>query len=110
MVERITPVAGTASSGAPRIDQSVSLAEPDIAWTAERQSAINERLFSDKRRSPPDVEHHHADTDRKADHHASDISGTPDDEAEEHLSGESERIGSGNLDDDVPFGDHLGYI
>jgi hypothetical protein len=27
------------------------------------------------------------------------------------LSGESERIGSGNLEDaDVPFGDHVGYI
>jgi len=31
--------------------------------------------------------------------------------AELNLSGESERIGSGNLEDaDVPFGDHVGYI
>jgi hypothetical protein len=53
MVEKISKVSSTASSAATRIDHSVSIAEPDIAWVAERQSAINANLFSTESRHTP---------------------------------------------------------
>jgi hypothetical protein len=33
-----------------------------------------------------------------------------DDAQSEHLSGESDRIGTGNLDENIPFGTHEGYV
>jgi len=112
MVEKISKVSSTASSAATRIDHSVSIAEPDIAWVAERQSAINANLFSPASKHMPHDEHRASGGD--AGHlEERDIASREDDgeHTAERLSGESERIGAGNLDDDdVPFGSHSGFI
>lgn len=115
MVERVTPTAATAASEATRVNHSVSLAEPDIAWAAARQSAINAGLARENAMHPAseplssgqDGDDHDL-ADRHLDHHRRpDVCIVPEDE---HPSGESDRIGSGNLDDDVPFGEHVGFV
>ncbi len=117
MVEKIAPTSPTAPSSATHVNHSTSIgSEPDNAWVAERQAKIT--AGSGKK-----DEHHSADSDedrfdadddpaagRHLDHHSTHLHVEAPDPDEERLSGESERIGSGNLDEDVPFGDHVGYL
>ena len=117
MVEKIAPTSPTAPSSATHVNHSTSIgSEPDNAWVAERQAKIT--AGSEKK-----DEHHSADSDedrfdadddpaagRHLDHHSTHLHVEAPDPDEERLSGESERIGSGNLDEDVPFGDHVGYL
>ncbi len=115
MVEKIAKVSSSAPSAATRIDHSVSIAEPDIAWVAKRQSAINAEL------SPPRANPFFARDGIEADdHHAAahDLhryrqasQEAADEQSKALLSGESERIGDGNLEDEnVPFGSHAGFV
>lgn len=114
MVEKIAKVSSSAPSAATRIDHSVSIAEPDIAWVAKRQSSINadhlaprteRRIARDSVETHPDEAAARQRDDRHPNHR--------DDEEEQstRLSGESDRIGNGNLDDEeVPFGGHTGFV
>ena len=110
MVEKISKISASAAPIATRVQHSISVAEPEIAWAARRQAEIDEGL-EDRRKSG---EHPHPENDaesadsRHLDLHHSENSEQTDDA--EKLSGESERIGTGNLDEDVPFGEHSGYI
>jgi len=112
LVDKVERAAATSAPSPTRVDRSHSVfSEPDNAWVAERQNAITEG-FEHYRNSP----HHGVDceaneddgADRHPDHHSS--SSRNDTAESERLSGESERIGSGNLDEDVPFGKHEGYV
>lgn len=116
MVDKITKVSSSSPSTATRVESSLSLAEPDAAWVAHRQSAINAAI--EKRKRDDGAAHERAspaETDadsvpgRDVDDEGSDAAPT-NKESAELLSGESERIGSGNLDEDVPFGQHVGYV
>jgi len=115
MVDRLSPVSSTAAPAATRVDQSFSLAEPDVAWTAERQSAINEG-FRRLREDRPDTEEGEQpvkDEDGSVDrlpHHPARAKNEGEAVNSDHLSGESERIGTGNLEDEAPFGAHVGYV
>ncbi|WP_235777111.1 hypothetical protein [Rhizobium mesoamericanum] len=105
----------TAASTATRVESSVSLSEPDAAWVAERQSVITANLARKARQDSElgrDTEDREKDgqANRHLDLHPSDGNPHDDELAEERLSGESERIGSGNLDEEVPFGEHEGYV
>jgi len=115
MVDKISKVISTAASTANRVETSVSLSEPDAAWVAERQSVLTANRRGRKTRQGSergkDTEGLEKDgqANRPLDLHPS--NGKPDDElAADRLSGESERIGTGNLDDEVPFGEHVGYV
>ncbi len=111
MVARLAPVSSTAASHQTRVDSSFSLAEPDVAWVAERQSTIDrglekareERVGDDRESSGEAAEHRHQPSPDL-------ISAEEPDRASSLLSGESDRIGQGNLSDDVPFGKHEGYV
>lgn len=106
MVEKISKVASPAASLATRIETSISPAEPDVAWVAERQSAINDGhpLPGARRRR----DHDGGATDEEE---SGDGGKNAADPVIPKLSGESERIGTGNLDeDDVPFGRHTGFV
>jgi len=117
MVEKIAPTSPTAASSATRVNHSTSIgSEPDNAWIAERQAQIT--AGSGKK-----DDHHAADSDedriagdddpaaeRHLDHHSTHPHAETSDPNEERLSGESERIGTGTLDEDVPFGEHVGYL
>jgi len=111
LVEKISKISASAAPIATRIEHSISVAEPEIAWAARRQAEIDEGL-EDRRKSG---EHPHPESNaedagsRHLDLHHSESPEQTDDA--EKLSGESERIGTGNLDEeDVPFGEHSGYI
>ncbi|MBO9198444.1 hypothetical protein J5277_30435 [Rhizobium sp. 16-449-1b] len=113
MVEKISKLSPTAPSNATRIDQSVSVAEPDIAWVANRQSVIDAALSEAKTERLVTGEDNRAfDGEEEArggqgrGHAQSET-----DEGAELLSGESKRIGTGNLDDEqVAFGGHTGFV
>jgi hypothetical protein len=116
VVDKISRVSATAATAATQIQHSTSVAEPDVAWAADRQAAIDEALHrrhgsGGHRPSPAEeTEEDGGNASRHLDLHATEQSATGDESDEERLSGESERIGTGNLDEDVPFGDHAGYI
>ncbi|MGF9562779.1 hypothetical protein [Neorhizobium sp. JUb45] len=102
MVEPVTRISASAASEATRIDSSLSItSEPDNAWVAARQ----EQITADQQRLRRDA------ADEKPDgappHHAHTAAETSDQPEEQRLSGESERIGNQNFDDDTPFGERV---
>ncbi|MDM9627395.1 hypothetical protein QTL95_15915 [Rhizobium sp. S152] len=112
MVDKTEKVSGTSASAPTRVETSVSLSEPEAAWVAERQSIISSELAKRAREetdgpSRDDDVPERASGDGHLAHHSP---GQKDNGSEELLSGESERIGTGNLDEDVPFGDHVGFV
>ena len=117
MVEKIAPTSPTAASSATHVNHSTSIgSEPDNAWVAGRQAKItagNEKK-DDHHTADSDGDRIDADDDRAADRHLDHHSPHPRAEAaapdDERLPAESDRIGSGNLDEDVPFGEHVGYL
>ncbi len=116
MVDKISKVVSTAASTATRVETSVSLSEPDAAWVAERQSVITANRLARKtiqdseRDGDAECLEDNGEENRHLDLHPSNGKPVDDKLAAERLSGESERIGSGNLDEEVPFGEHVGYV
>ncbi len=116
MVDKVTRVSSSIASTPTRVDTSLPLAEPEAAWVAHRQSAINTAYQQRKRDGgAPDKGGRSLEPDGdgvpepQVDEDGSEPSSAEKEQAE-RLSGESERIGSGNLDEEVPFGQHLGYV
>ena len=95
MVKPVTRISASAESEVTRIDHSLSItSEPDNAWVAARQ----DRMTADGEGRERSV------TESDSDDHA------PEEADEALLSGESERIGSQNFDEDTPFGDRVAII
>jgi len=111
MVDRVSPIAATSPSSVTSAEDSLSItSEPDNALVARRQSEITAAMERKKERDILGHEGHHSaeghepsgDGARPAD---------PDKATDaERLSGESERIGTGNWEDDVPPGEHVAYL
>ncbi|WP_083347507.1 hypothetical protein [Rhizobium sp. LCM 4573] len=111
MVEKIERIAATSPSRPTQVDDSTSItSEPDGVWVAHRQSEITAGL---KERAHASRQGGKPDGDELAKHQ---VDSCPTDDqngeqpSDEKLSGESERIGQGNWDEDVPFGEHVGYL
>lgn len=95
MVKPVTRISASAASEATRIDHSLSItSEPDNAWIAARQ----DRITADQEERKRDATE--GDSDDRL----------PEEADEALLSGESERIGSQNFDEDTPFGDRVAII
>ncbi len=120
MVEKIAAISPTSSSSATQINHSTSIAaEPDRAWVAERQAQITAGLeMMNEERAALRSEDHDDDkvgedeqaSERHLDNHPGQ-SHPPEEIAEdERLSGESTCIGTGNLEEEVPFGEHVGFV
>jgi hypothetical protein len=116
MVDKATRVSSSAASTPTRVESSLSLAEPDSAWVAHRQSAINaayQRRKDDESAACRRVSATESDGDGVPDPEIANDESTSapgEEENAKSLSGESDRIGSGNLDEEVPFGQHVGYV
>jgi hypothetical protein len=124
MVDPITPISATSPSSATKIGSSVSITpEAENAWVAARQSHITADLDALKdaaERQDDGQEDRQRDADdapvSSDDRHThSRFEGTaPEDAgaAEEHprFSGESERIGTQNFDENTPFGERVAII
>lgn len=107
MIEKVEATRGTERSSATRIGESMSItSEPDNTWFAKRQSTINENLH--KRSVLQDTNDDPASNEENdAEQNSADGENPSGDKL---LSGESPRIGTGNWDDDVPDGEHVGYL
>ncbi|MGV8938969.1 MAG: hypothetical protein ACOH2J_17760 [Allorhizobium sp.] len=123
MVDPVERISRTAPSIATALNHSLSIgAEPDNAWVAARQSKITEGLLELEKaardeiasRSQPEED---SEAVRERDARARQF-GEPYGEPEEaetppdHLefSGESDRIGTQNFDEDTPFGTRVAIL
>ncbi|OWO95966.1 hypothetical protein B5E41_04680 [Rhizobium esperanzae] len=122
MVEAVNSISSTAASEPTKIGISTSIgSEPDNAWVAARQSQIT----ADQHPSNGAAETNgagtlipHADLlvdeeeHGKRHGHARSGEGEEAGEAAERplLSGESERIGTRNFDEDTPFGERVAIL
>lgn len=117
MVERISRISSSAASARTEAGNTLNLgSDSQNAWVAARQSKINHDL-EERRQNAGEMEtgHEAVDEDEGAkdkeppSSHWIEPSETPetidDEAAEPRLSGESERIGTQNFDEDTPFGD-----
>lgn len=108
MIDEIDPILPAQGTVATKVSDSTSItAEPDRAWVAERQDAITSAL--EQRNETPMVPVS-KDDDAAAEHQRHPgrsqlrLRETEVPVADGKLSGESQRIGTGNWDDgDVPF-------
>lgn len=119
MVERISRISRSEASTRTEAGHTLNLgSDSENAWIAARQSKINDDIEERRR---------HLSEERAGDGLPEDDEAAPDthfpsrqwvepsepaaeanDEAEEpRLSGESERIGTQNFDEDTPFGDRV---
>jgi hypothetical protein len=126
MIDPITAVSGSAATTRTTVDKSLSItSEPDNKWVAARQSKIdadqvalkqaNAELQADIARFSGEADDEmEVSPDGQSRHHQkrADGSGTRemdhDDQAK--LSGESERIGTVDFDDDTRFGHRTAIV
>jgi hypothetical protein len=115
MVDAIAPVGASSASAPIKTESSLSIAEPDNAWTDARQSQINADLaaLKDARQDEKDgrdeedvpensLDDRHPHRRQEAATVPAETSDKPSESGK--LSGESERIGTRNFDDKTPFG------
>lgn len=113
MVNPVTRVSATSGSAATQVDSSVvSRAEPDNVWAAHRQAQINADLaamktFREQQEESRDEDEPAGSLDDRHLHkrHETEAPEAVDESSQDSkLSGESERIGTRNFDDETPFG------
>ncbi|TXH85574.1 MAG: hypothetical protein E6Q77_00260 [Rhizobium sp.] len=120
MVDKVAATSAISPATPAHVNHSTSIdSEPDRALVAKRQTLITagfERL-KEARATARQVGGHQSascDPDRASDRHTNDpaahIHPQEGNTEEERLSGESVRIGTGNLDETVPFGKHIGFV
>ncbi|NKK68187.1 hypothetical protein [Rhizobium leguminosarum] len=111
MVDAISPISATAASEPTKVGTSTSIgSEPDNAWVAARQSQITETANGLIPHADLIVENEEHPQKRHG-HAASDDGEEAGEQAEQPaLSGESDRIGTRNFDDDTPFGERVAII
>jgi hypothetical protein len=120
MVDKVDATSPISHSSPVHVNYSTSIdSEPDRALVARRQAKITSRLerLNEGRAATRRVGSDESDcceTDHESTQHTNDSAahihpqeGNTD---EKRLSGESVRIGTGNLEETVPFGDHLGFV
>lgn len=122
MVDAIKPISSTAASEPTKIGISTSIdADPDNAWIAARQSEITADQLAFKTAVEKEAANDlipHADllvddeeAQKRRGHSASEDGEQAGEQTEPPLlSGESERIGTRNFDDDTPFGERTAII
>lgn len=119
MVTPIAPVAATAASAPTRTESSFAISEPEVAWVDARQSHINADLAALKERHEQEPGHEEGEEkpeenslDDRHPHRRQHVFATDEDHGDKghgdkdaaRLSGESERIGTRNYDENTPFG------
>lgn len=103
-VQKVMPISATASPRQVEIGQTYSiLSDPDGRWVAKRQEAINEG-FEKRMRSVSNQESASktASLDSLQDGSSLHVPNT--------LSGESERIGQSEWDENTAFGKHVSFF
>lgn len=118
MVERINRVFGSEASARTESGHTLNLGSDSLnAWVAARQSKINhdiaerQRQAADERARDGAPAREEQGADDAPSHsvwaETSEAAEAVDSGSEPRLSGESERIGTQNFDDDTPFGERV---
>jgi hypothetical protein len=120
MVDKVDATSSISTSSPVHVNHSTSIdSEADRALVARRQAKITsgfERLKKGRatRRGEGSHQSDSCETDRPSTQHTNDpaahIHQQNGDTDDERLWGESVRIGTGNLDETVPFGEHAGFV
>ena len=121
MVERISRISSSEASNQTEAGSTLNLdSDPMSAWVGARQSKINRdiearhRQAEDERAqkgSPGDEsETAQAPPARQLLHPSDPPDPLAENTGEPRLSGESERIGTQNFDEDTPFGDRVAIV
>jgi hypothetical protein len=116
MVDRISRISSSEASARTETGHTLNLgSDSQNAWVAARQSKINHDIEERHREAEEEHARHGAPDDDAEDdgarsrHAWIEPEGAPeaseDETGEPRLSGESERIGTQNFDEDTPFGD-----
>lgn len=117
MVERISRISRSDATSPTDVGHTLNIgSDADNAWVAARQSQINHDIEERRRTMLEEKAEHGTLDDEQAGNEDGPLSDprvetsgtdeTAEDGAEEpRLSGESERIGTQNFDEDTPFGD-----
>lgn len=122
MVDPVTRISRTDSSMPTQIGQTLNVrSDAYNAWISARQSKINDDLLELQQTAieelarrkeqdgdvEPDEQHGHA---RQWSEPSGAFEETEDPEQPPRLSGESDRIGTQNFDDDTPFGERVAIL
>ena len=123
MRQKLHPISATAASEPTKVGTSTSIgSEPDNAWVAARQSQITADQLASKSAAEKEaasdliphanlIVENEAHPQKRHGHAASDDGEEAGKQAEQPvLSGESDRIGTRNFDDDTPFGERVAII
>lgn len=116
MVDPVTRIVATAMSSPTKIGTSTSIcSQPDNVWVAARQSQINaDKVAMQTSRRGQHEPEPGAIEDRDMRERSKDGEDNPTGDSEDpgdHLfSGESERIGCANFDDETAFGDRVAIV
>ncbi|RKE84048.1 hypothetical protein [Rhizobium sp. AG855] len=116
MVDKVSRISGSEASTRTETGHTLNLgSDAQNAWVAARQSKINDDLLERHREAEEEHARHDTPDDgpETSEKRPSrqwieppETEVPPEDSAEEpRLSGESERIGTQNFDEDTPFGD-----
>ncbi|THV21329.1 hypothetical protein [Peteryoungia ipomoeae] len=120
MVKRVSRIYPGEASNQAEVGHTLNLgSDPLNTWVSARQSKINHDIEERRRTAPDEHADHGSAKEQEAEHgHPSRHLIEPDDTRnatecapeEPRLSGESERIGTQNFDEDTPFGDRVAII
>ncbi len=112
MVERISRISRSDATSPTDVSHTLNIgSDADNAWVAARQSQINHDIEERREHAAEERREHGSPPEDDGNTHAlASREGTETEDAEDgaeepRLSGESERIGTQNFDEDTPFGD-----
>lgn len=117
MVSPVSSISATSAPSPTKVETSTSItSEPDNAWVAVRQSQITADQIAQKRGLENKASNKgspHGDADAEAqpgEEGDRDVALDADEPVAATLSGESDRIGTRNFDDETPFGERVAIV
>ncbi len=118
MVERISRISRSDPTSPTDVGHTLNIgSDADNAWVAARQSQINHDIEARRQHAMEERRQHGSPLEDPGDDHTltsrqeTETDDGPEGEAEElRFSGESERIGTQNFDEDTPFGDRVAIV
>lgn len=118
MVERISRISRSDATSPTDVGHTLNIgSDADNAWVAARQSQINHDIEERREHAAEERREHGSPPEDDGNAHAlasregTETEDAPDGDAEKlRFSGESERIGTQNFDEDTPFGERVAIV
>lgn len=118
MVERISRISRSDPTSPTDVGHTLNIgSDADNAWVAARQSQINHDIEARRQHAMEERRQHGSPLEDPGNGHTptvlqeTETDDAPESEGDElRFSGESERIGTQNFDEDTPFGDRVAIV